>query len=381
MNRLVVAIGPWQIILAASAIRQETTELSLLPQDYLVLLGEGLSNQTKQTMMRIASLVWDWQSIIWIDDLFNSKLTEINRANFTKLLQAFRDKILIEQFEEIWLCRLDGKIPKLIVESYLEAAIVIYEEGLHQYAPGRGSQVMDDNWQSQLRRFKSELEGILCKQECGFYSFNNRGLLRNHISRLTKVYLFLTNTFTVPEYLKQTSVKQINKKSLLSTIELINNNAHLQKTLKINNQVNNKVLVLGQCFSKYNLMSWDEEFNIYSRVFSILAEQNFTPLWKEHPKIDRPFFNTLLEQATSVQPLELNIHFSWPVELFTKQLNIVGCVAGTSTSLFYQKELFNIPTYTFANELSFKNSSRDFLWMKNLVMRYVPPLASIQENK
>ena len=373
MNRLVVATGSWQIILAASAIRQETAALSIFPKDYLLLWLPGPSNEMKQTMTHIASLVWDWQSIIWVDTLPYIDWSRFSHINLSQFVGALRNQIPIAQFDEVWITKLVDKAQKLVVESYPLASLVVYEDGLSSYVPS-------EYWRFLTSKPASKPKKLMRKLRHSFFEnfdcLNRECLCPNHINRIEKAYLFLAKSLPVPGYLSN-CVKPINKESVLTTINIIYE-AHIKNVYKIA-KAKNPVLVLGQCFSKWNLITWEEELAIYGKVFSLLADYNLTPIWKEHPRMERPFFKSLVEIKQSIQPVELNVHFSWPVELFANQLNLSGCVSIMSTSLFYLKDLFNIPTYTVVKELDLGITWGECLYLLPLVANHIPPLANITE--
>ena len=408
MNRLIVVTGPWQLILVASALRQEMIEGGSLSTDCLFIQRQRrqLPQETQDTMMQIASLVWDWQSIIWNGESLDF---EFKTSNFSKQRQAichgFKKKALVDRFDQIWLCNIHHIVEKLLLELYSEAEVVIYENALASYVEYRENANANNKLLAFVNnkllafvnnkllfiprylKFKLQ-EGV----STGFsfdrpYALSRAGRLEKHIKRIKTGYYFLSKKLSLPHFLDKVPIKQISKKYIIANLDTIRNTVNdFKEVEEVAKQGRNKVLVLGQCFSRLRLMSWDEELSMYKRIFSILAKNNLTPLWKEHPRVlDKPFFRALSEKIGSVQPLEVNVSFSWPIEIFSQQLDIIGCVGATSTSLFYQKELFDIPTYTFADELRSRlsdhnYSQRRYLDMVDLTISHIPKFSSDLSN-
>ncbi|MGB8700725.1 MAG: polysialyltransferase family glycosyltransferase [Thermosynechococcaceae cyanobacterium] len=379
IKRLIFATGPWQIIIALSAMRQESTSSSLSYEDHLFLYFYRIPDETKQIMLQIANLLGDWKSIIQINEAFlDTALIEVNQTSFLQYSNNIKKIINIDKINEIWICLMAGKLEKLLIESYLEADIVIYEDGLCMYAKEIGyNRFLDKNYISMARKLKHESINFIRRKSNNIYIYNNTGLVNKHVDRLTKAYLFLSKMLHYPDYLKKASIKQINNDSIEDSIMTINRNNKFFQALDKNKYSEPMVLVLSQCFSKWHRMSWDEELSIYKQALKTIIQHGLTPLWKEHPRADRPFLKSLLEENLDIQPIELNIHFSWPVELLIHRINILSCVSISSSSLFYIKELFNIPTYTLADELIFSKLSKHDTEIAKLASKEIPPFRTM----
>ena len=377
MNRLIVATGTWQIVVATSALRQEKTHKNISSRDYLVLSAPKLSEKMKQIMMQIASCTWNWQKIIWADDILHSSIPVFTDVKFVHSLQVFRERVSVENFAEIWLCKLTDNAEKIVAESYIDAAIAIYEDGLHSYVPQEDWKLLDANLIFKPIALKRRLSYRITEAQTSLNYLNNYCLCYKHIKRINKAYFLIVDYLPLPRYLKYHLIK-INKQSVINTLNTINLSINPLKS--IDSKTQNGFLILGQCFSKWNLMSWEEEFDIYSQIFSLVSQLDLVLIWKEHPRVDRPFFNYLANKYSRIKPIELNVHFAWPIELFARQLNLQGCVSVTSTSLFYLKSLFEIPTYTVANNL-LNSFNGDFSYMTKLVANNIPTLTSINTTE
>jgi hypothetical protein len=74
MRRFVFVHGPWQLIMAASALKQATHSLTGDPLDTLVIysLPDGpLSQSMLEVMKRIAAVVWPWHQVVMLNDVID----------------------------------------------------------------------------------------------------------------------------------------------------------------------------------------------------------------------------------------------------------------------------------------------------------------------
>ena len=329
-------------------------------------------------MISIAISVWNWQGIIWTEDLLYTNLPILNSDNFSKVSKTFKRRIPAEVYDEIWLCHLAQNTAKFILESYPEAAIILYEDGLHSYISYEHIGLLDTATLTITKKLKQQLKKLRRRAE-PYNIINRRGLCQRHLNRLKRVHLSLLKYLPLPEYMNQALIKQITRESIITSIKAIHETIQISNIPTLHNPPDNQVLVLGQCFSKWEVISWNEELEIYKNICLILLNNNLIPLWKEHPRVEQPFYDSLVNELPSVKKLDLNFHYSWPIEIFINQLGIKACVAATSTSLFYLQEIFEIPTYTFANEMP-NISNPEFSNMANIVINKIPTINSLQQN-
>ncbi|GAX34313.1 polysialyltransferase family glycosyltransferase [Nodularia sp. NIES-3585] len=376
MNRLIVANGTWQLIVVTSALSQVSNHTSSVFDDYLLLYAPGLSNGMKKVMLDIASLAWTWRKIIWVDDLLYSNISDYSNFEILEILQAIRERIGINIIPEIWIGKLTDPAEKLILESFPNAEISIYEDGLHTYVP-------QEDW--RLNKLQLIFKPGIAKYKIQkriqnaniSHRLKNYGLCRQHLDRLTRSYLLLKNILPVPQYLDCKIIK-IKNEFVFLTIKNIRAGIKLDLSEQISSKSENYVLVTGQCFARWGLMSWEQELNMYYKIFSTLQKNNLTPLWKEHPRIDQPFFKELANQFQELRPVEFNLPIYWPIEMFIEEINLIACVSATSTSLFYVRDIFGLQSYTVAHELSHLFSG-DFAYITELVAKHIPQINLMPE--
>ena len=134
MTRFVFVHGPWQLIVAASALKQASQSLAGPPQDTLVIysLPDGpLSQSMVDVMTRIATAVWPWRQVVVLNDAIDWwKLRDVPRCIAT--LHASLGK---QAPDELWAINVPQNPTKITAEAYPAARIVLFEDGLMSYVP------------------------------------------------------------------------------------------------------------------------------------------------------------------------------------------------------------------------------------------------------
>ena len=351
-TRICLVPGPWQIIMLASALRQACGDSndSKYDEHYLILYAKsGLTEARKDTMLKIANSVWKWKRIIWLNDLFDSK-SDCHRytiLGFNKILVGLKEKIGIRKFNEIWTCQLHSALEKILVEAYLEADIVLYEDGLATYTNLWSS---PNNFRHPLKLLKLAKHYLEQTIPSGRV-YNTLRLSHHYICRVSKIYLYLANTSLADKLLPNIKKITIENKNLKDTISTCCSLASIQeKCLQRFDRQSKSVLILGQCFAQGGSLEWEQELSIYCQIVNQLLEKKYRVIWKEHPRTaTKPFFPELSQKYSSKDFVEIQFPFSLPIELVAEQVGISACVAASSTALFSLPKLYNIKAYTFAD--------------------------------
>ena len=372
MKRLIFSVGTWQLLLASAALRQEERQSQGLSEDYLVLYGVGLSGDMKQAMTEGATATWDWKRIVWADDLLRSPLPAGQDPLLT--MQLLRARVGLSRVDEVWVGKLFDTPEKVAVETYSQSPIVLYEDGLYTYIPHEYTCGLHGSFLLRPERLASALlTGAFHKRHLSV-CIHESGACSQHINRLRHLHLFLVKCLPIPWDLRRVPVAEIDRETLLSVLRDTRGGLSLGPSGEsVDERKGNRVLMLGQCFSRSNLMFWTEELTIYRNAVSRLQELGYTVLWKDHPRADRPFFPALAEVTPPESFWKLDTPPAWPIELFAEELDLKACVSATSTGLFNLRELFNLPAYTIANRMRWKHKGHRKV--KNLVKRHIPSLA------
>ena len=380
MNRICFALGTWQLILLSAALQGSSEGVipTLAPKDHLILYGPDSSDDLRIAMHSVAEQVWDWQSINWAGDLLDRTIPD-SYNEFIERKSLLAKRVTKLNPDEVWLSKLSDIPEKMAAETFKDSAIVLYEDGLHTYVPvkiiesqRRGSYYRFGNFLTSLRKLASDYDVV-------WKSLNRGGIHISHLRRLREIHTFLDKNLQMPNMFEDIRKSQISTTTLLAMIQrcfdlVPVDNLHVM-TRALSQQ---SVLVLGQCFARWKLMSREDEHLIYRNQVGFLLENGFDVLWKEHPRIDTPFFAELSEYFSG-RITELPLAHYLPVELLVGQIPLSNCVGGTSTSLFYLAHLFGVNTYTFSNSLV-SLIDGDFGYMKQLVSRNIPDILEIRSQ-
>lgn len=369
MKRLVMALGTWQLVVVAAALRQTRVEQGIESEDYLVLYGYKLSDRLKDWMTHLAEHLWAWEKLMWVESPPNLATATIDSDQLASVYQHTNGL----DVDEIWVCKVCEWFEKQMIDAYPRSKIVVYEDGTLNYIPK--AYTCSFNLLTLIRPqrlIRQTLRGFAHHPQ---HCLREQGICAKQISRLEKSFLCLSPMLPVPKYLSRSPVFPIKTTYLLESIEAAarlwsNKQPLLPEAL--NQQ--DVMLVLGSCYNKWLLMSWEHELEVYYRAIHLLLERGYAVVWKEHPRIDQPFFPELDKRTRSERFKELKAPLELPVELFVSELPLVGCVAPISTSLFYLRQVFDIPTYTFAHWLKFDKYSIEIEFVRRLVRKYIPSI-------
>jgi hypothetical protein len=350
-SRICIAPSPWQLIMLSAALQQAAFNCPNreATKNYLVIQGFGLTDTLENSILKTANHLGNWEQIVQIDE-FNDRANLVsNYWNFGKLLKEIAERIGTERADEIWVSKLKGLTQRLIFEAYPGAKIFLYEDGLGTY----NSSLYDTySWKTMVCQPKVFLK--LAKKylidEFSPYgrTYNGFCLSSFHMRRLSGSYLYLAKYIKNQKFFLQKPQFLIADNILISKIEscasLVENDSVFNK----NNFSSGDrwVLLLGQCFALSGFMDVEQEFSVYSQIVSLLLARGYKVFWKEHPRIDRPFFPKLEANYASSNLKNLSTYSTLPIEVFVTQLNIRACVAASSSSLFYLPRIHHIESYS-----------------------------------
>lgn len=380
MIRVCFALGTWQIATLAAGLRQSAHEDggsdggpgggAAAHEDYLVLYEPaGASDALQSAMRSVAEAVWPWKRIVPAFDLLSVR-RRLTQKTFGALLERVRERIGLSRADELWLCWLNRPTEKLILEAYGEARAVLYEDGLTTYLPvpvaeGFGERRRLPFPLGALARVGSRFTDALDERRPVRRFRRHKGRLDpRHRERLSDAYLVLADSLAVPEAFARASCHVVESRQLRETLDacgsLPNVSAGAAPLHRPGER--HRVLVLGQSLYRWRVLSRDDELAVYRHIVAALLAKGYDILWKEHPRVQEPFFSQLAADtgpeggggATVGPPRmqEVDLPFALPVELVAGRMGLSACVAGISAALFYLPRLYDIPAYTFADDLA-----------------------------
>jgi hypothetical protein len=391
-TRITLAAGPWQIVTAAAALEQADRRAgSHSYQNILVLYGVNPKAEALvRTMEAVAAAVRSWDRIVWAIDTLSEPTYErrwdnhLYRTDLKRLLGNVVERIGVVPAEvaELFVCTLHTPAEKLVVEAYPGAAIALYEEGLQNYVSQRPNVWPEfGRWGSAPREAFAEAAGALLTDPLltrrifrGWSCVSGR-----HLARVQALYLYIARDLGVAEPYQNVPLHLMDHDVLRTVIDRCADLAPADEDGRETGHAK-AVLVLGQCYALFDWITRDREIEVYAGAVRALLEQGQTVLWKDHPRLPQSYFGEIAERCgvlndpsrfrlASLPPV-------LPVEFVANRLGLAGCVAGTSSALFYLRHLYNIPTFSFAGQFA-AALPRDPTIMNDLVRGAIPPIANL----
>jgi hypothetical protein len=345
MNRIVCVHGPWQLLLAASALRQATPAGQGGSGDHLVVfaLHDGpLPSPLREVIDRIAPAVWPWERITMLED-FHGPTPASASTRWGQAIASLRERLGPGEAREVWLDCLWGGFEKVAAEAYPGSRIVLYEDGLQTYLPLEDNFLSARRWvrspRKSLHSLKLRIREMLRRDDLSIAH-----VLHRHATRVAASYLWISQSLPPPDYQRRLPWVQLETRFLKETIAAA---APLAAELVPDATSGpGRVIVLGQCFSNYDDLPREVELAGYVELVRRMQDAGHGVIWKEHPRSRKPFFSELADAVGDVCPMP-DIG-PWPIELFAERLGLAGCAAVISTSLFSFPLLFGLPSYSVA---------------------------------
>ena len=378
MHRLVFAHGPWQLLIATSALKQASSSRTDL-LDTLVILDRGAWSSDRlgalepggfchvvrdteagaaneeaypsrigEIMHRIAVAVWSWKRIIVLN--IDDNDTWRNLLDCRRPVQILQSILNLGEPDELWFDCLGGVeldphrvVYRVAAEAFPTARLVLYEDGLDSYIP--------------LEDYHFSLVRYLSKPRLGLRALRARirdwraphdvslgQLLPRHLRRVAASYLWVSLLLPPPAYQKRLPWVQLQTRFLKETIERILPIVE-GIDLKGFTAKGRRAILLGQCFAAWGQLDREVELDCYIEMTRRLEQMGYDVMWKEHPRRARdPLLPELARAVPGVQTVpDLG---PWPIELFVGRLGIAACASLTSTTLVSLPLLYGMPSFS-----------------------------------
>jgi hypothetical protein len=365
MSRLVFVHGPWQLLVAASALKQASESSGDGARDTLVIYSlhsATVPGPIREVMCRMAPALGPWRRVIVLDPSIEWDLRDVRPS-----IEALRARLDVDEPDEVWLTSLWVGAEKGAAETYPGARIVLYEDGLHSYIEAEDYHVSAARCLREPRETYRSVR-LRLRERMRPDDLSLSPMLPRHLARVSASYLWISLMLPPPAYQRRLPWVQIQPRFLREAIEQA---SPLADEVVLDGRSGPTAVVLGQCFSNYGDLARDVELDLYIEMAGRLQEMGYEVLWKEHPRTRRPFLPDLIEAGIGVHGLpDLG---PWPIEIFTGRLGLAACASLISTSLFNLPLLFGLPTFsTVGRHLSSFRFPNDV--MAQLVAKSIPQI-------
>jgi hypothetical protein len=337
-RRLIFVHGPWQLLVAASALKQAAHRSGNNFHDDLIIvsLHDGpLPLSIRSVLGRIAPTIWPWRQVVDLEHMVNS-----NEHDSLEPIRTLRTKLGSGEPEELWLTSLWGWPEKVAMEAYPNAQIVLYEDGLHSYIPAEDYHLSLARCLREPRlAYRALRMRINERRAPGNLSI--APILPRHLARVVASYLWISLMLPPAQYQTRLPWIQLDTRFLKDTINQV---SPVVDDIDFEGGDGHQVIVLGQCFSNYGDVARDVELAWYIDMVRWLQERDYEVIWKEHPRTRQPFLSELVHAVPGVRAVpDLG---PWPIELFVERLRLAACASISSTSLYSIPLLFGLPSFS-----------------------------------
>lgn len=342
--RVGFALGSWQVVALAAGLAEADARAPAgrVCEDHLVLYETVAVSAALATAMReVGAAVRPWRRVVDAFELLASVRRKIGQSEFDALQATLRAHLGLERIDELWLCWLTRAPEKLVMETYPDAAVHLFEDGLFSYLPQRPTPAepgplrrwLDDRWPvRRFRRHKSWLDP-------------------RHAARIEAAWMLLGDRWPAPAVFARVPWHTVRTEALRATLAACHRMPSVAGFV-LPSLPRPGFLVLGQTLSRWQAMTRAEELAVYAGAIGLAIARGYDVWWKEHPRATEAFFAELAAAAPAGRLRELALPFALPVELVAGRMGLAGCAAGISTAIFYLPRLYDIPSFTFAQALA-----------------------------
>ena len=377
--RVGFALGSWQVVALAAALAEADAHDGAAPcEDHLVLYETVPVSEALQTAMReVGAAARPWLRIVDAFELMASVRRKIGQAEFDALKERLRAHLGLARIDELWLCFLTRAPEKLLMDTYPEAAVQVYEDGLFSYLPQPPTPAEPEPRSLPLpARIPATLRAWLdARRPVRRFRRHKNWLDPRHAGRIAGAWMLLADLWPPPQVLAHVPWHAVAPERLRAVLAACRGLPAVT-TYALPVLPRPSVLVLGQTLSRWGALSRADELAIYAEAVALIVERGYDVWWKEHPRAQEPFFADLVARAPAGRVREVDLPFALPVELVAERMGLAACVAGISTAIFYLPRLYGIPAFTFADALARVLDGRWAL-QNDLVRRAAAPLAAL----
>ncbi|MBY6198491.1 polysialyltransferase family glycosyltransferase [Vibrio hangzhouensis] len=300
-------VGPWQLVSFTSSLLSSGMTLDDIKQNVVFVIYDQDPFVVRHTKKFIVDLIGLCDVIIIEREL---QLSYITRALNDKLpFESIYQILGTREIQELWIPKINQAPEKFILEAFPEAKIKLYEDGTASYIK---DEILEYPLDIDLKN-----------------RITNNGVAERYIARVDSSSILLPEIYQGIEY---KSISQISKESLISILERV----HVDT-----NVPNKSLIILGQCLSKYSLITQREENLIYENFIKEKIDDGYTVFWKDHPRNDSEQFDKLAASIDSSAFKKLELPSNLPVEVLLNRLSgkDIEVSSFASSTLLYANHL------------------------------------------
>jgi hypothetical protein len=371
-TRVCYASGSWQLITLCASLRAHHARVpeAVGVQTTIVFSGTGNSPALRRTLERLAELFGHSERIVWIDDLL-AELPDFDDAQFEERIGQVRERIGVPHPGEVWVAYPWTGVDRFLLECYLDARVVLFEDGLFTYTrPWGDSDPLKDRLRETLRYM---MRRAAADPHARTNAFSSEVRLLGRRKRvLDASYLLLGGALGIPA--EHRTVAHIVDPAVLREVLAL-----VPVDLALPPQGERpRALVLGANFSAWKLVPREDELRLYTDVVRKLDEAGYEIWWKDHPRVLEPFHPDIRARLPDIPLHLLHTDHTVPLEAVLLRDPVDLIVAGLSAGLFYTPLISDsrVHVATFA-EVARPLLQWPWLEMADLIQANVPTLDAV----
>jgi hypothetical protein len=327
--RICFTSGGWQLIALCASLRAHALAEpdSSHVRTVLAVAGPGVSQPMRETIERFALALGACQALIWIDDLV-ADLSRLDDQGLRRVKRAVRERLGVSDPVEVWLSYPHAGPDRLLMESYPEARIIIYEDGLLTYArPWRDGAGLRHRTMATLRYLAAQVRGDGSAEADAFRSEVRLFGWPSRDAHAT--YLILGDRLGIPQEFRP-SARGVDPAILREVLRdtLVDAPARPRASGR-------RALLLGGNYSTWDLMPRADELRFYTRMTASLSEAGYAVWWKDHPRVSSPFLPEIRTALPGVPVHEYESDHTLPLEVVLQYDPVDLIVGSLSSSLLY----------------------------------------------
>jgi|GEM_PF-4996826 len=326
--RICYVSGSWQMIAMYASLlaHQQRAGVADDMETIVAFASTGDSPHPRHRMEQFAALFGLDGRMVWIRDLTHD-LSDLDDSGFLRRQQQLRERIGQKNVVELWLAYPWVGADRFLLGCYPDAEAVLFEDGLFTYSrPWADTYARCERLRATVRYWKARIMQNPRARVGAFHS--EVRLLGTPRRSPVASYLFLADVLGIPEAHRE--VARIVEPSLIrEVIRKIPAEALLPRA-----QGQPRALVLGANFSAWNVIPYEDELAVYLDVVRRLNDAGYEVWWKDHPRLDEPFYPALVHRLGGVELHALQIDHTLPLEVTLQNESVDLLVGGLTAGLF-----------------------------------------------
>lgn len=355
-TRIAFVNGIWQLCMVAAAMRQEQEQHpDRQYRDFLVIYTRKTANSAlADFVLQQSSAFWNWKdatAIEWTPSQWDGVLRQTKQAVVAPILEAFEipDCATVNQ---VWLCKLQFLDERLLADIFAGSELVLYEDGLHTYAPTTflfNLPPLDLSVSGKSIKTSIVSSAFLLREVItGELNWKHQGVKRSHLRRIKTFYSVLGDQLQISNAFQRVPTEILRPALLQKFFSQLYRDlgCRFHEVIASSNSDRKVALFLGSNLSHLHSFPREVEATVFAQSIQQAIDRGYTIVWKEHPRAKEPLYEAIKQKIDSHSIIVLTAEQKLPIELLLAAGNVQLCCSTLSSALFYLKSIYGIQTVT-----------------------------------